>query len=126
MSSIIALDVGEKRTGVAISQSPYILAQPLTTIESEELQATLTRLLSEHEVSKVVVGYPRNQSGDATQQSEYVEKTIEALSIPENIKIIWQDESLTSVKAEEELEQRGKPYQKAEVDALAATYILED
>lgn len=126
MSSILALDIGEKRVGVAIAEAPIFLAHPVVTLDAQLLQTELEKLIKERDVATVVVGYPRNQAGEPTAQTQAVESVIKALALPENVELKWQDESLTSVKAEEELESRGKPYQKGDIDALAATFILED
>jgi len=127
MSVVLALDIGEKRIGVAVAEAPVFLAHPLTTLNvSESVKDELLNLIKERDARTLVVGLPRNQSGEATKQTEAVEQFIEKLQLPEGVKIRWQDESLTSVKAKEELENRKKPYTKADVDALAATFILED
>ena len=72
-----------------------------------------------------MVGYPRNQSGEPTQQTAYVEQFVEALQ-PVDATIKYQDESLTSIKAEDILKKRKKPYEKGDIDALAASLILQD
>jgi putative Holliday junction resolvase len=65
----------------------------------------------------------QGQSTDQTRTVEAFGKQLEErLTIP----LYWIDEALTSQKAEIELRSRGKPYSKGDIDALAATYILED
>lgn len=124
MSSIIALDVGERRIGVAIAGEVARLARPFATlINDEHLMESLGNMLKEEAVTTIVVGLPRNLSGEDTAQTDYVRKFTEQL---DRDMIIFQDEALTSRKAEVELQQRGKPYVKGDIDALAATYILED
>jgi UPF0755 protein len=126
-SSIIALDVGEKRIGVAIADMQIPFPAPLTTLEaSEHLTTEFKALLVKNNVVAVVVGYPRNQQGEPTEQTARVEHITKLLKIPKDTPVYWQDESLTSVKAEEELKRRKKPFAKAAVDSLAATFILED
>lgn len=73
----------------------------------------------------LVVGYPRNQQGEATAQTRFVEDFVEQLGSLD-VEIVFQDESLTSVKAEEYLRRQKKPFEKGEVDALAASFILQD
>lgn len=127
MSSYIALDIGEKRIGVALCDAQTPFPAPLTTlVASRQLAAEVASLLRRHKVVGVVVGYPRNQQGEITPQTKRVEHIVGLLNIPREIPVYFQDESLTSVKAEEELRRRKKPYEKADVDALAATLILED
>lgn len=126
MSSLLALDIGEKRTGVAVAREPIYLAHPLTTVSTDELVSYLADAFREHDITTLIVGYPRNQSGESTKQSRFVKKMVDKFHLPEDIAVVFQDESLTSVKAEAELEARKKPFRKEEVDALAATFILED
>ncbi len=127
MANLLGLDIGEKRIGVAIADAKTPFPAPLTTLEaSADLPTVFASLLHSHSVKTVVIGYPRNQQGEPTAQTERVEYIVSLLKIPKSIVVQWQDESLTSVKAEAELEARKKPYKKADVDALAATYILDD
>jgi putative Holliday junction resolvase len=127
MSSILALDIGEKRVGVALAEAPIYLSHPIVTLQAEaDLDGSVQVIIKDREVVKVVVGYPRNQEGKKTKQTEAIEVAVKALNLPASVELVWQDESLTSVKAKEELEARGKPFEKGDVDALAATYILED
>lgn len=127
MSSYLGIDVGEKRIGIAVCDTSAPFPSPLTTLEaSESLTEEFLTLLKKHSVSAVVIGLPRNQNGERTAQTDRVEKIAQLLNIPSDITVYWQDESLTSVKAEHELESKKKPYKKADIDSLAATYILED
>jgi len=127
MQSVLGLDIGEKRIGVAIAEPPIFIAHPIDTINAlEEASEQLAQIIKDRDVEKIVIGFPRNLSGDETAQSLAVQELTKKLNIPDSIEVVWQDESLTSVKAEEELEARGKPFKKGDVDALAATYILED
>lgn len=125
--SIIALDIGEKRIGVAIADMQTPFPAPLTTLEANErLVSDFRALLHKNAAAAVVIGLPRNQQGETTAQTERVKHIAKLLKIPRTVPVYWQDESLTSVKAEEELKSRKKPYSKDAIDALAATYILED
>ena len=127
MASYIALDIGEKRIGVALADVAAPFPAPLVTLEaSDGLVDEFAELFKKHRVETVVIGLPRNQSGERTAQTERVEYIANLLNIPSEINVVWQDESLTSVKAETELKKRKKNFTKGEVDSLAATYILED
>lgn len=127
MSSYLGVDIGEKRIGLALADIRAPFPAPLTTLEaSPGLADEFKALLRQHAVAAVIVGFPRNQSGQPTAQTDRVQQIVQLLKIPKTIPIHWQDESLTSVKAEAELKKRKKPYQKPEVDSLAATFILED
>lgn len=126
-SVVIALDVGTVRIGVAVADMRSRLPQPLTTlINDEHVVDTILQLLLSKPISQIVVGLPRNLDGNPTAQTKMVEDFVAALAPQTGVPITFQDEALTSVKAKEELERRGKPYAKSDIDALAATYILED
>jgi putative holliday junction resolvase len=127
--SLLALDVGAKRIGVALAGNGISIARPLTTLEhSENVFTDIAALVKDHSVSTIVVGLPRGLNGQTTEQTKSVENFVEDMRQHVHASVAWQDEALTSVKAEEELSSRSKDgvYNKADVDALAATYILDD
>jgi len=124
--AILALDVGEKRIGVALADPQIRIAIAYDTLVVDGTECVqITQLIEQQHADTLVVGYPRNQSGEATAQTAYVEQFVERLDVG-GAKIIFQDESLTSVKAEELLNRQHKPYRKEDVDALAASLILQD
>lgn len=124
--NFLALDVGEKRIGVAVGDSGVRVAVPFDTIDvdGKELEE-IARLVITEKIDTVVVGYPRNQSGEPTAQTAFVENFAAQLTdiAPE---LVFQDESLTSVIAEQRLKEYKKPYTKADIDAQAAAIILQD
>lgn len=125
--SILSLDIGEQRTGVALANSIARIASPLVTLNNpENLLEDVADLIKQHDVKVLVVGLPRNVSGDDTQQTTYVRERAAKIEEQTGIAVNFIDEALTSVKAENELKARKKPYQKEDIDMLAATYILED
>jgi len=125
--AILALDVGDKRIGVAIANISVRFASPLTTITNDEMVwQQLTEIIETNDVGAIVVGLPRGLDGQETAQTHKAEVFMQQLRAHLGLPVHPQDEAATSVKAEEELAARGKPYAKGEVDALAATYILED
>jgi putative Holliday junction resolvase len=124
--SLVCLDVGEKRIGVAIADTAVRIAVAFDTIpvDGEELNK-IAEIVIREGAKTIVVGYPRNQNGETTAQTNYVEKFAEGLSeIADDI--VFQDESLTSVMAENRLIDMKKPYTKGDIDAQAAAIILED
>ena len=124
--TLVSLDVGEKRIGVAVADDAVRIAVPFTTVEVDGNEiATIAELVMQQGASIIVVGYPRNQQGEATAQTDYVEKFAERLS-DIDAKIVFQDESLTSVIAEQRLVAQKKPYSKGDIDAHAASIILQD
>lgn len=124
---ILAIDVGSVRIGLALAGMGARLPSPAGTIVNNATALGLLHDLCSHEhVTQLVVGLPRGMSGQDTQQTGTVRAFGEKLAKDLALPLAWQDEAVTSVRAEEELRSRGKPYAKEDVDALAATYILED
>ncbi len=125
--NIIALDVGERRIGVAIANKYARLARPLEVMpHNENIWADIKLLITREHADIAVVGLPRNLSGDDTDQTAYVRKFASHLQEISDCKVVLQDEALTSKQAEAELDARGQKYSKGDIDALAAVYILED
>ncbi|MEI6850913.1 MAG: Holliday junction resolvase RuvX [Candidatus Saccharibacteria bacterium] len=120
------MDVGEKRIGVAVGDSAVRIAVPFETIEvdGDEIQA-IAEIYIKQSADILVIGYPRNQSGETTAQTKYVENFAKKLSDISD-KIVFQDESLTSVIAEQQLINHKRPYSKSDIDAQAASIILQD
>ncbi len=122
-----ALDVGERRIGIAVANNSSKLAVPLATLQNDEdFMTLLPSLLSEHKVGILVVGLPRGMEGQETAQTKYARDFAAKLKSIVSAPIYLQDEAGTSAQARQELEDKGKPYNKADIDALAATYILQD
>ncbi|MEO7364367.1 MAG: Holliday junction resolvase RuvX [Candidatus Saccharimonadales bacterium] len=124
---IAALDVGAKRIGVAIAQVDARLASPLITLNatSDNLIDELRALIEQQAIGLLIVGLPRGLDGQETAQTASARGFAARLSVLE-LPVVMQDEALTSRLAEAELEARGTSYQNGDVDALAATYILQD
>lgn len=122
----LALDVGEKRIGVAVGDDTVRIAMPLETVEvnGHELEE-IARLVAWQNATVIVVGYPRNQSGEPTAQTDIVEQFASGLQDMVD-RIDFQDESLTSVMAEQRLRDAKKPFTKGDIDAHAAAIILQD
>ncbi len=124
---MLALDYGEKRIGVAIANTLSRLPSPLTTVNNtENALQTLVELARTHNAYAVVVGLPKGLKGQETPQTSLIRQFIKSLSKSLSVPVYTQDETLSSVRAEEELKQRNVGYNKSSVDELAATYILED
>ena len=127
LSTALALDVGERRIGVALASLQARIPAPLTTLlRGESTFHDIQMLIDEHAVVVLVVGLPRGLDGQHTAQTMAVEEFKSSLERTLSIPVHWQDEALTSRQAEAELESRGKPYKKEAIDALSATYILDD
>ena len=125
--NVLALDVGERRVGVAIGNTLARLASPKTTLNRDDtIWQKLKELVNQEQISVLVIGLPRNLTGEETQQTHLTKDFAQELQKHIDLPMQFQDESLTSKQAEAELIKRRKAYNKADIDALAATIILED
>lgn len=131
MERILGLDVGDKTIGVAVSDSLGMIAQGVTTIRRTSIKndmEELKNIVNEYNVSKVVVGLPKNMNNTIGPQGQkvlnFVEKMKKALN---NIEIILEDERLTTVSAERMLIDGDvkREERKKVIDKVAATYILQ-
>ncbi len=132
---LLGLDVGEKRIGIAKADTSVKIAVPsgMVPVDGQEI-TTIVRICGAHDIDIVVVGMPRNLQGQLTQQSESVKNFVKSLNKallaakPNNktVKIFFQDESLTSVQAKQNLKAKGFDKKAGDVDAEAATLILQD
>lgn len=129
---IMALDVGERRIGVALSDALGITAQPLMTYNrakdnrKEDIQG-LWELIKKHEVEKLVVGLPKNMNNTLGFKAEEVQNFIKALVEVEEIPVEWVDERLTTVSAERALLEAdvSRKKRKSVIDKMAAVLILQ-
>ena len=125
---IIGLDVGTVRIGVAYAETKTKIAVPdgYINVNGQEV-SEISRRLRLHGSNILIIGLPRSNQGTETAQSDFVKKFTNRLAatLP-GLKIYFQDESLTSVEAEKRLKSRKRRYQKGEIDAEAASIILQD
>ncbi|RME37999.1 MAG: Holliday junction resolvase RuvX [Thermoflexia bacterium] len=129
---VLALDIGDRRIGIAVSDPTGLIARPLRVLErrsKKEDFAVLSSLVSEYGVERVVVGRPLTPRGRVGQQARraegYAQALAEVLSVPVEL---W-DERYTTVAAEEILRETRKPSarrEKRDVDAVAAAVLLQD
>ena len=125
--TILALDVGEARIGLALAHMPARLALPyMTLVNGPDITSKLRQVCAQEDVTHLVIGLPRGLNGQDTEQTAKAKSFGERLRRDVGLPITWQDEAVTSIHAEDELRARGKAYNKGDIDALAATYILED
>lgn len=130
INKTIALDIGEKRIGVAISDGLGMLAHPLSTIVWKGIKSFLQQLqeiVNEHQVKTIVVGMPYTLKGTESQKTEQVRELIVQMRDSLNIEILKQDERLTTKMAENALHAVGKKpsKQRNKIDQIAAVYILQ-
>jgi putative Holliday junction resolvase len=128
---ILALDVGEKRIGVAISDELELLASPRGVIRRQSTAQALdavARTVAEAGAGLVVVGLPISFDGQLHDQARRVQAFAEKLRRRLEAPVVYADETLSSVRAEEQLRAAGaRPERIRErLDAAAAAVILQD
>lgn len=127
--TVLALDVGDRRIGVALASLQARLPAPLLTIDRSEPMDVFERiklLVVEHEVGTIVVGLPKGMQGQETGQTQSTRKFAEELKKRLGVPVELQEEAGTSLQAEDELKAKKQPYGKGDIDKLAATLILQD
>ncbi|RQD77760.1 MAG: Holliday junction resolvase RuvX [Candidatus Syntrophonatronum acetioxidans] len=128
---VMALDLGEKTIGVAVSDSTMLIAQGVEIIKRKSLKKDLGRLqelLQEYQVEEVVVGLPLNMNGsegpEAQKARDFGEKIKSRLKVP----VIFWDERLTTMAAERTLldADLSRAKRKKVIDKMAAVFILQN
>ena len=127
---IMAIDYGDARTGVAISDPTGLLAGFTTVIHSrkpEAVAAELARLVREHRVEELVMGFPRNMDGTEGPRAELYRAFAGQVEAACGLKPVLWDERRTTVEAHSILHASGRRMKnhRKSVDAVAATLILE-
>lgn len=128
---ILALDVGKKRIGLAVSDELGVTAQGLETFERTRIREDLSRLkqlTGDLDVGLLLVGKPLHMSGSESRQSEYTREFAGRLGEHAGLQVVYWDERLTSLEAERILKQAGASLEqrKRAVDRLAAVLLLEN
>lgn len=126
--NLMCLDVGTRRIGIALADSAVKIAVPFTTVETDDSKTEIdeiSKIIAREEIDTLVVGLPRNLSGEETAQSAYTKEVASQFEMLVD-KIVFQDESLTSIQAENLLKSYKKPYSKGDIDMNAAAIILQD
>ncbi len=127
---ILAMDLGKRRIGLAVSDPLGITAQGLPTLQRvrirEDLEALATTM-SEYDVKLVLIGDPVHMSGDRSRQSEYTREFAGRLFKHTGVPIEFWDERWTSVQAERVLKESGISIEKRAraVDRMSAVILLE-
>lgn len=134
MGRTMALDYGERRIGVALSDPTRTIASPLATLQRRPGKRPpwpeIVRLVQEHEVEEVVVGLPLDLAGDEGPWAGEVRAFGGELARRTGLEVHWVDERMTSVMAERAVRgmmglKRTQREEKGRVDATAAALILE-
>ncbi|RMG40692.1 MAG: Holliday junction resolvase RuvX [Candidatus Dadabacteria bacterium] len=131
MARIMAIDVGDVRVGVAISDELGISANPLCALERKNnlAQSEIIRLIKEHAVTTIVAGLPLSTAGDETEQSEKAQRFCRRIARRSGVEVVFVDEFLTTEEAKQRLNLGSSPPQKlrksGDIDAVSASIILE-
>lgn len=99
MSRILGLDVGDARTGLALSDELRITAVPHSVVPTTELAGTLKALTSEHGIRTIVVGRPRHLDGSIGEQAVKIDGIVEQLKLAVPAEYVYEDETGTTAEA---------------------------
>jgi len=130
MGRILAIDFGEKRTGIAVTDELQIIASGLTTVQTPELIPFLVEYTQKENVELILVGKPKQMNHQDSESETYIQSFLEKLSkeLP-NIPIQREDERFTSKMAFQTMIDSGlkkkQRRNKALVDEISATIILQ-
>lgn len=130
MERYIGLDVGDRTIGVAISDPFLLTAQSLMTIKRkskiEDIEI-INGIIKEKEVSKIIVGLPKNMNNTIGPQAKKVKTFVKGLRKHTDLDIEYVDERLTTVSATRVLIEQNVSRKKRKdvIDSVAATYILQ-
>ncbi|MEI7499491.1 MAG: Holliday junction resolvase RuvX [Bacteroidota bacterium] len=130
MGRIVAIDYGQKRTGLAVTDELKIIATGLTTVRSIDVLEFLKEYTRKNEVERFVVGEPKQLNNKASESSVYIEPFVKKLAgaFP-GITVVRMDERFTSLIATRAIREAGMKKKdrqdKALVDTVSATIILQ-
>jgi putative Holliday junction resolvase len=131
-SRVLALDLGRKRIGLALSDELGITAQGLETLQRASIRADLAELaglITEKGVALILMGKPLHMSGHEGRQAEYTRDFAERLGKATGVPVEFRDERLTTVQAERVLREGGvrlREDRARSVDRLSAVLLLQD
>ena len=126
MSKYLAIDVGTKRVGVAVSDDLAIIASPYATFDRERSIDKIVSIMESDNVTKIIVGLPYLPNGKLGSQAGDINLFVDQLRKYTQKPIVFENEVLTSVEAENRLKKISKKrLVKTDIDAMAACIILE-
>jgi len=131
MPRIMAIDYGQKRTGLAVTDNLQMIASPLRTVPTVELKSFLEQYLSDEQVEKILIGLPYRADGSLPDFAREIKKLAHWIEkkFPQ-IRIEYIDERYTSKQAVEALIQAGvkksRRRQKEMIDQMAAAIMLQE
>lgn len=127
---ILALDIGEKRIGLAISDPSGVIASPLRVIDATDLAAAkrlLTKVVEDYEVEKLLIGVPISLTGEEGRQAGRVRSLAARFTEHLGLETVYHDERLSSREAKRSLLEAGRGEREARgtVDMVAASLFLQ-
>ncbi|MBN1787801.1 MAG: Holliday junction resolvase RuvX [Sedimentisphaerales bacterium] len=125
----LCIDLGDKRTGLAICDSDETIASPVETIEDQkDLIGHIAAAIKQYDIEAVVLGLPLNMDGSEGDRAAVVRKFANKLTEKIGIEIFFQDERLSSFSATDKLSRTGLTHKKKKnrIDAIAAAEILKE
>ena len=130
MGRLLAIDHGEKRIGLAISDPNKIISKPLKTILLSDIELFYKKLLEiifDYDIEKLIIGLPIGMDGNYTLQTKKVEAFKDALQGKIKIPIEMFDERLSSISAKKSLISQGVKtgHNKSQIDQTAAAIFLQ-
>lgn len=131
MGRVIAIDYGRKRTGLAVTDPMQIIAGPLTTVPTHELEKFLMDYVAKEKVERIVVGLPKQMSGEMSESWKWIEPFLNRLKkILPDMPVDMVDERFTSMLAQRAIIDAGIGKQrrredKGLIDQTSAVIILQ-
>lgn len=127
---VLALDVGKKRVGLAISDGLGITAQGLPTLHRTRIREDMDRLAAlcaDEQVTTILIGHPLHMSGDESKQAQYTREFGDRIAMRTGLPVEYLDERLTSVQAQRMLREAGESTDRrtGAVDRMAAILLLQ-
>lgn len=126
---ILALDVGDRRIGVAVSDLTGTISRPVCTIERgsrKEDFAAIRELVETYQAGLLLVGLPLTLRGEIGPQARHIQRYADRLAEAVSVPIRMWDERYSTSRAEEILQRPGQPADRAGLDAVAAAVFLQE
>jgi putative holliday junction resolvase len=126
---LIGVDYGKKRVGISIARDPYRQAFPFKVLEGKGAEGEIANIVRQEKVGLVVVGLPLSLQNTDTEQSIRIRTFVRRLGRRITVPIVFEDETLSSETAKEQLGIEGEPSVKlresGRIDAHSAAVILQ-
>lgn len=127
---VLGLDIGDKRTGIAVSDAEGRMAMPLVVVETKDALssgAVLGRIIEDYEVELVVVGLPLTLEGEEGPQARHVRALADRMARFLRVPVEYTDERLSSAEASRRMRELGATDRsmRGSVDKVAASVFLQ-